>query len=1312
MTADLKCRYFFHETAHGDGKIMRLKSLTLVLTVTTIGLGVTGCSRGTAWSDLGAEKSQRIYRISLGNAVSPDLTGVWSSENGQHVSILSLEGLRAHSDDWGEHWKEDAFESVASDFILTGCCDHKKLWVPGMRGEVRLSEDGGATWRIVTAGTDRDLNSLAVTRDGLDLWAVGEKGTIVHSSDGGNSWTTQISTIEKTLKSVWSSLDGDQVWAVGAGGVVLHTRNRGAKWALLSSASFAGVDLSAVVGEPDGKSLWIAAPGENDTRLIHSSDGGETWRLFEQPGVRMPSTLFVSTKTGDLNGIVSNDLGGSNGSHIVRYDKVSKKWHSIFDSPDIWLRGIWSSDDGRRLWAVGNNGAVIKSSDGGVSWVTVKLGFLGKGDLFANFSSTVFSAVSSSDGHELYSVASNGVFHSTNGGKDWTREDLSALDYAKFTEWGVNPTSIWATADLTKVWITTDTGLVLHRDKSTGGTWIAQITEQDAGLLAITGTSDGEELWCVTKKGSVFHSTDEGLHWKRQFERQDSRLNTIWLASAGNQLWVAGDDGLVLYSVDRGWQWQKQDSKTKKDLRTIWGSQGQLWVAGSEGTIISSRDGGSHWEPRETPTSDDLLAFWGNSQAIFALGSSGTDTGVLLESLDKGESWVSQQINFPVTSGGGLQWSDNNHVSSFWTGTSSPDTFRINTLNGFAPSVSQYRFDSDLNKIYLDIRLTGLGAEDLSRIHGRLYGSSEYGHSQGQNELIAYSKTTSDPAMLSFSFDPAKALGAQSGQKVYSDVFITMDGTGRDYDLPPYIFDRWGGLKRHSKLLSVAAFPLLLVLFLCLSLLLKPILLYRIFSGTRIYAVVDTIPNSLGGNVIKSALKLTLVPLFVTHTRTLDAWVSEKSERWRHQFTTETRGIGAQSYVALPLEIRDEGSTQFLKEPLARDLSVFFRTEVSFFQIVGPGGVGKTTLALRIAQMALNPTEEGLFGWVALPILVQDEVGDLFESVRKTVEFYVHDDIDQEFLRALIRKRRIMLIVDRFSERSINTQSAIKEGVIALRPGSLILTTRSETELRGARGMTIKPLALDSGTLLFFMTQLLQSSSENTAFSSIRDQIDLAERLSRLLLLGDHRREVPVTPLLARLYIEKAIRLVRSQRSLDYLPSSIPDAYFDFLRDLNPKDPSIANRLTDEQMLRIAGTIAEAALKPDWVPKEIPRLIVRRLTKTGDFDVQEDVDILQRFIDNGVLIGSYAGAEEMVRFALDPVCECLGAFRYATEATSDSTRRAEMQARLDTNGTAESGFDLALRLIVAAYGARFGWTDYPVMQKSTSSGEVPGATHN
>jgi predicted ATPase/class 3 adenylate cyclase len=145
------------------------------------------------------------------------------------------------------------------------------------------------------------------------------------------------------------------------------------------------------------------------------------------------------------------------------------------------------------------------------------------------------------------------------------------------------------------------------------------------------------------------------------------------------------------------------------------------------------------------------------------------------------------------------------------------------------------------------------------------------------------------------------------------------------------------------------------------------------------------------------------------------------------------------------------------EEPLAAVSALLRRNEVRLVTLSGPGGIGKTRLAVQVAAELLDTFDDGVW-FVRLsrlsdPALVLSTVAQtlgLREQAGQSIT---------ETLRAYLRERRLLLVLDNFEQvvGAAPEVAALLETAPALKA---LVTSRIRLHLRGEREYPLGPLAL------------------------------------------------------------------------------------------------------------------------------------------------------------------------------------------------------------------------------------------------------------
>ena len=315
----------------------------------------------------------------------------------------------------------------------------------------------------------QDLFSVMSPGGGV-FFACGEKGVFVSSHDGGDSWQVSKPLVrEENLASVYF-LNEKEGWVVGSSGTFMHTSDGGKTWKSLDlrTDNF----LKKILFINDKKGFIV---GEKSS-LYYTVDGGVIW-------------------TKGLKGITEE-------TYCDPY--AFEMFNDIAFAPDHVTGFI-----------VGELGLVLKTEDGGKTWVAKKL------PTTVNFNSVaVFNKnIAMIGGQEGL------LFVTHDGGNTWkknpiyigasntpVKEQIFKVALVPFGEGGYDLTDPRAW----HLYVLGSYGLAIN-SYDFGKNWRVVTMNQDLGyrwLYDISYTG-GERACMVGEYGVVFRTKDKGLLWSR-----------------------------------------------------------------------------------------------------------------------------------------------------------------------------------------------------------------------------------------------------------------------------------------------------------------------------------------------------------------------------------------------------------------------------------------------------------------------------------------------------------------------------------------------------------------------------------------------------------------------------------------------------------------------------------------------------------------------------------------------------------------------------------------------------------------------------
>ncbi|HUQ31595.1 MAG TPA: YCF48-related protein [Pyrinomonadaceae bacterium] len=262
--------------------------------------------------------------------------------------------------------------------------DERKGWAVGGKGALLSTEDGGETWRVNKRPTEDALRDVYFSDD-LQGWLVCERSIydlkekdeprtyLLHTADGGATWKL-VNVIGKDVDArlVRALFTNDgRGWAFGEEGALYTTRDGGANWERqrvpTRNLLLGGWFLNSEQG-------WLVGAGAT---LLQTIDGGETWHAGtlinqavatvnneETRRVRFTATSFVDKKRGWAVGAEGRVFATQDGG---------RTWGPQNSNVEADLYDV-KFPDALEGWAAGAGGTLIHTLDGGRHWTVTPTG--------------------------------------------------------------------------------------------------------------------------------------------------------------------------------------------------------------------------------------------------------------------------------------------------------------------------------------------------------------------------------------------------------------------------------------------------------------------------------------------------------------------------------------------------------------------------------------------------------------------------------------------------------------------------------------------------------------------------------------------------------------------------------------------------------------------------------------------------------------------------------------------------------------------------------------------------------------------------
>ena len=452
---------------------------------------------------------------------------------------------------------------------------------------------------------------------------------------------------------------------------------------------------------------------------------------------------------------------------------------------------------------------------------------------------------------------------------------------------------------------------------------------------------------------------------------------------------------------------------------------------------------------------------------------------------------------------------------------------------------------------------------------------------------------------------------------------------------------------------------------------LRPLWLWKV-SGILPNLEKIPLPPQLA-QFLKPIHYVSLIAFFHYHPRVLDAWVEVNLKTFQHKFSHQRTVKERSIYIPIPVVVNGQDVAHLTSQHMQAD----FLEKLVCILIWGEGGSGKTSLACELARWAMsNDPKQRLCKHRMLPILIEQELDFevvagkqvLMEAIRGKLRDLLNapEPISEEFLKQLLKRQRLLVIVDRLSEMRDATRQQIRPELPEFPITALIVTSRLEEKLGGVNRTTLKPMRIAGNYLSEFMGSYLTYQGKRELFTDR----EFFEACSRLATIAENR---DITVLLAKLYAEQLIA-VKFGITADTIPDNIPELILCYLNQLNQAvtDHPLDNRTIQHD----AKIIAWECLRHTYQPTSAKRNAI--LTALHQEDAENHLDYLENRL---CIIQTIAAAQDQIRFTLDPVAEYLAGLYLVEVYGNNKQAWQNLLTKLDAQKEMASiqGFLLALK---------------------------------
>jgi len=570
----------------------------------------------------------------------------YDPQNPDHIFLGTSTGTLFSSTDGGHSWARFAHLGSGDDYVI----DHlaidpqspNKMFAAAwsvenqQSGDMFRSDDAGKTWETIPAMHGKSIRAMAIAPSDSKTLVAGALDGVFRSTDGGKSWQ-KISASSQEIHNIESiAIDPKNTNVVYAGTwhLAWKTDDGGANWRHISKGMIDDSDVFSIIVDSTNPSVVFASACSG---IYKSQSAGDSFSKIQ-------GIPFSARRTRVLKQDPSNSAivyaGTTEG--LWKTADAGKTWTRV-TNPEVVVNDVMVDPrNSQRVMLATDRAGVLASDDGAKTFLTSNHGYAHRyvTSILADKTDANTMFVGVVNDREL-----GGVFVSHDAGQHWLQNskgldgrDVFTLKQASNGELvaGTNR-GMFILAHNASEWspinnIINRTSLKTKKGSKSAKTETRSILSARVNEIEITPTT-----WMAATSAGFFTSANQGKSWsggpvmgKQDFVSVQANGNLIALATRSN----------VLVSKDEGKTWQDSSlSSYVSSIRGVTIADEQIMFASREGAFRSP-NAGSGWEHMQNGLPDKNISSISYDQTNKRLLATSTETGVVFESVDAGQTWT------------------------------------------------------------------------------------------------------------------------------------------------------------------------------------------------------------------------------------------------------------------------------------------------------------------------------------------------------------------------------------------------------------------------------------------------------------------------------------------------------------------------------------------------------------------------------------------------------------------------------------------------------------------------------------------------
>ena len=550
-------------------------------------------------------------------------------------------------------------------------------------GTIFVSTNGGQEWSRVAhlgSGDDYVIDHIALDPQNSDkmyaaVWSVENQqaGDLFHSHNGGKSWETVPAMHGKSIRAMSVAASDSKVLTVGTLEGVFRSKDAGKNWEKISSSNSEIKNIESIAVDPKDPNVVYAGTWHLAWK---TADGGATWQHINKGMIDDSDVFSIIVDASNTSVVFASACSGISKSQTAgdQFQKIqgipfsARRTRVLKQDPSNpavvyagTTEGLWKTADSGKTWkrvtnpeVVINDVMVDPRNSQRVLLATDRAGVLASDNGAESFTASNHGythryvttiLADKKDPDTIYVGVVNdrelgGVFASHDGGQHWTQKSA-----------GLDGRDVFVLKQASDGDLVAGTNRGMFELRRNASTWspINNVVEEKGSRKTKTAVrsvltakvSDIEitpKHWLAATAAGLYTSSNDGQSWTGGPVMAQKDFVSV---QADGELIALATRSSVLTSTNGGASWQESNTLAPfvSSIRTLTITPDkEIMIASREGAFRSPNAGGG-WEHMQNGLPDKNISSITYDQGSNRLLATSTETGVVFESQDNGQSW-------------------------------------------------------------------------------------------------------------------------------------------------------------------------------------------------------------------------------------------------------------------------------------------------------------------------------------------------------------------------------------------------------------------------------------------------------------------------------------------------------------------------------------------------------------------------------------------------------------------------------------------------------------------------------------------------